>query len=165
MTTWAADDKAGETKHKVQKTDAEWKKILTPMQYKVLRKEGTEHARTGRYWDDKRAGTFHCAGCGEALFDAKTKFKSGTGWPSFWQPVKKQAVGTKVDKSFFSVRTEVHCASCGGHLGHIFDDGPEPTGKRYCINSVSLVHSADKGKKAPAPKAKSPAMKKSSSKR
>jgi peptide-methionine (R)-S-oxide reductase len=134
-------------KPKVHKSEAEWKAALSAEQFRVLRKEGTERAFTGKYWNDKRPGTYHCAGCGSSLFAADTKYKSGTGWPSFWQPVSKEAVGIKVDKKLWAVRTEVHCAGCGGHLGHVFEDGPKPTGLRYCINSVSLIHSADKAEK------------------
>ena len=119
-------------------TEAEWKEKLTPEQYKVLRKEGTERAFSSELNDEKRKGTFVCAGCGEALFASATKYKSGTGWPSFYQPIRPEAVGTKSDRSFLSVRTEVHCANCEGHLGHVFDDGPEPTGLRYCMNGVAM---------------------------
>lgn len=121
----------------VQKTDAEWKQQLTPEQYRVLRKQGTERAFTGKYWDLKAAGTYHCAACGQPLFSSETKFDSGTGWPSFWQSLPG-AVGTHEDRSWIMVRTEVVCGRCGSHLGHVFDDGPEPTGLRYCMNSVSL---------------------------
>lgn len=124
---------------KVVMTDAQWKKILTPLQYDVLRKQGTERSFTGKYWDNKQKGTYYCAGCKLPLFTSDTKYKSGTGWPSFWQPIKSEHVGTEVDKSYGWTRTEVHCARCGGHLGHIFEDGPQPTGLRYCINSVSLT--------------------------
>ncbi len=122
----------------VKLTEAEWKEKLTPEQYKVLRKEGTERAFSSELNDEKRKGTFVCAGCGEALFASATKYKSGTGWPSFYQPIRPEAVGTKSDRSFLSVRTEVHCANCEGHLGHVFDDGPEPTGLRYCMNGVAM---------------------------
>ena len=140
----AAAEKKGNTVNaansteKVVKTDEEWKKILTPEQYQVLRKQGTERAFTGEYHDHKGKGTYVCAGCGLPLFSSATKYDSGTGWPSFWQPIDPKAVGTEEDRSFFSVRTEVHCARCGGHLGHVFTDGPRPTGLRYCMNSVSL---------------------------
>ena len=123
---------------KIVKSDAEWKKTLTPEQYRVLREEGTERAFTGTFWDSHDKAVYVCAACGLELFASEHKFDSGTGWPSYWQPIKPENVETKVDKSFFSTRTEVHCARCGGHLGHVFNDGPEPTGLRYCINSVSL---------------------------
>ncbi|MBZ0256729.1 peptide-methionine (R)-S-oxide reductase MsrB [bacterium] len=119
-------------------TEVDWKKRLTDEQYYVLRKHGTERAFTGAYWDNKKDGLYLCAGCGQELFDSKTKYKSGTGWPSYFQPINKEAVGTRVDNTLFSTRTEVHCSRCGGHLGHVFDDGPQPTGLRYCMNSVSL---------------------------
>ena len=121
----------------VQKTDAEWKQQLDPLQYQVLRKHGTERAGTSPLNHEKRAGTFVCAGCGTPLFDSATKYESGTGWPSFWQPLD-EAVGTSSDRSFFMTRTEVHCAKCGGHLGHVFPDGPQPTGQRYCMNGAAL---------------------------
>ena len=123
---------------KIDKTEKEWKKILTADQYYVLRQQGTEAAFTGEYHDHKEKGIYICAACGNELFSSETKFRSGTGWPSFYQPVSESNVGTEVDRSYGMVRTEVHCARCGGHLGHIFEDGPRPTGLRYCINSVSL---------------------------
>jgi len=122
----------------LQKSDAEWQAELSPLAYKVLREHGTERAGTSALNHEKRAGTFACAGCGHALFDAATKFESGTGWPSFWAPLEG-AIGTQTDRSFFMTRTEVHCANCGGHLGHVFPDGPPPTGQRYCMNGVSLA--------------------------
>jgi peptide-methionine (R)-S-oxide reductase len=123
---------------KVEKTDQEWKAELTPEQYRVLRKKGTERAFTGRYHATKEPGTYRCAGCGAELFSAETKYESGTGWPSFWEPAKDDAVETERDRSLLGARTEVHCTSCGGHLGHVFPDGPHPTGLRFCINSCAL---------------------------
>ena len=121
----------------IEKSDAEWRQQLDPAQYQVLRKHSTERAGTSPLNAEKRPGTFVCAGCGEKLFDASTKFESGTGWPSFWAPLP-EAVGTTTDRSFFMSRTEVHCAKCGGHLGHVFPDGPQPTGQRYCMNGVAM---------------------------
>jgi len=118
-------------------TDAEWRARLTPEQYRVCRQKGTEPAFTGRYYDHKGKGVYRCVGCGEELFSSEAKYDSGTGWPSFWEPMP-EAVGTSTDTSHFMTRTEVHCAKCGGHLGHVFDDGPPPTGLRYCINGVAL---------------------------
>jgi peptide-methionine (R)-S-oxide reductase len=122
----------------IQKSDEEWRKSLDPQQYQVLRKHGTERAGTSPLNNEKRKGAFRCAGCGEPLFDSGTKFESGTGWPSFWEPLPG-AVGTSADRSFFTTRTEVHCAKCGGHLGHVFPDGPQPTGQRYCMNGAALT--------------------------
>ncbi len=122
---------------KVQRSEEEWKKTLDPQQFQVLRKHGTERAGTSPLNAEKRPGTFLCAGCEQAVFDAGTKFESGTGWPSFWEPLEG-AVGVTEDRAFFMTRTEVHCASCGGHLGHVFPDGPQPTGQRYCMNGVSM---------------------------
>ncbi len=119
-------------------TPAEWQKRLTPEQFYVLRKHGTERAGTSPLNKEKRAGTFTCAGCEQALFDASTKFESGTGWPSFYAPLPN-AVGEKSDRSFFMTRTEVHCSRCEGHLGHVFNDGPKPTGLRYCMNGVAMT--------------------------
>lgn len=122
----------------VTKSDAQWRDLLTKEQYRVLRKEGTERAGTSPLNMEKRDGTYHCAGCDLALYPSSTKYESGTGWPSFWQSLP-DAVATKRDRKLLSVRTEVHCRRCGGHLGHIFNDGPQPTGKRHCLNGVSLV--------------------------
>lgn len=122
----------------MEKTDEEWKRQLSPEQYRVLRKAGTEPAFSGRFWDHHERGDYSCAGCGQVLFSSSTKFDSGTGWPSFYQPVTKGALTEHADHAFGMTRTEVVCSRCGGHLGHVFDDGPNPTGLRYCMNSVSL---------------------------
>lgn len=123
---------------KIEKTEEEWKEILSPQQYEVMREEGTEVAFSGKYWDNKESGTYVCSACGLPLFSSETKYKSGTGWPSFWEPINETNVGSKKDLKYGWNRTEVHCNRCGGHLGHVFEDGPKPTGLRYCINSVSL---------------------------
>lgn len=119
-------------------TEAEWKEKLTPEQYQVLRQGGTERAFTGEYWDAKSEGVYRCAGCGEKLFSSDTKFESHSGWPSFFKPVADEMIEEEIDRSYGMVRTEIKCANCGGHLGHVFDDGPNPTGLRYCVNSASL---------------------------
>jgi peptide-methionine (R)-S-oxide reductase len=128
----------------VVKSREEWQQQLTPAQYRVLREHGTERAGTSPLNHEKRKGMFTCAGCGQPLFASETKYESGTGWPSFYAPLP-QAVGTQTDHSLFMTRTEVHCSRCGGHLGHVFDDGPRPTGQRYCMNGVALNFMPDEG--------------------
>lgn len=128
---------ASDEKFAVEKTQDEWRRELKPDAYRVLREHGTERAGSSPLNDEHRPGTFRCAGCGQALFDGDTKFESGSGWPSFFKPLPG-AVGTHEDRSHFMRRTEVHCANCGGHLGHVFPDGPQPTGERYCMNGVAL---------------------------
>ena len=122
----------------VEKTKEQWEQQLAPEVFRIMRKQGTERSFTGKYDGHKGDGVYVCAACGTHLFDSVDKYDSGTGWPSYYKPVNEMNVGTRVDKSFFSVRTEVHCARCGGHLGHIFEDGPPPTGLRYCINSAAM---------------------------
>lgn len=128
----------GETRTKIQKSDEEWRKELTPEQYHVTREHGTERAFTGPYWDNKRHGLYCCVACGRPLFSSETKYDSGTGWPSFYAPADTDAVTLHKDNSFLMTRVEVRCADCDSHLGHLFDDGPAPTGLRYCMNGTAL---------------------------
>ena len=134
-----AGHKAAAETFEVTLSDEEWRKRLSPEAYSVLRKEGTEYPYTSPLEQEHRKGSFACAGCGQVLFSSETKFDSGTGWPSFYQPISETAVGTRLDGALMMTRTEVHCARCGGHLGHVFEDGPPPTGLRYCMNGVAMT--------------------------
>jgi len=144
----AGSKEQSDERFEVSYSDDEWRRRLAPEQYRVLREHGTERAGTSALNQEKRAGTFHCAACGLPVFMTAQKFESGTGWPSFWQPLEN-AVATREDRSFFTTRTEVHCRRCGGHLGHVFDDGPPPTGLRYCMNGVAMTFEPAKGDHAP----------------
>jgi peptide-methionine (R)-S-oxide reductase len=138
MSIFGTKSRETEEKFPVEKSEAEWRAELSPEAFRVLRQHGTERPGSSPLNREKRQGVFACAGCGTPLFEAGTKYESGTGWPSFWAPIEG-AVATRSDRSFFMTRTEVHCATCGGHLGHVFPDGPPPTGERYCMNGVSLA--------------------------
>jgi peptide-methionine (R)-S-oxide reductase len=142
----AQSNKMEKDEYKISKTNAEWQTELSTEQYHILREKGTEIAFTGEYWKNYKDGVYHCAGCNTALFNADTKFKSGTGWPSFWKPINEENVKVVIDKSLGMVRKEVVCGVCGGHLGHVFNDGPKPTGLRYCLNSASLDFEEEEGK-------------------
>jgi len=134
----AGPARAAEGDYEITLTEAEWRERLTDLQFRVLREEETERPYTSKLNDETRAGIYHCAGCGLPLFSSQTKYDSGTGWPSFWEPLEN-AIGTREDRRFFLTRTEVHCRRCGGHLGHVFEDGPQPTGLRYCLNGAALT--------------------------
>ena len=134
----AESKKEAVSMEKIKISDDEWKKKLTPEQYRILREKGTEAAFTGEHWDNHRKGTYNCAACDMVIFSSESKFDSGTGWPSFYKPIAPDCIANQGDNSYGMIRTEVECARCGGHQGHVFDDGPPPTGLRYCINSVSL---------------------------
>tara|TARA_B100000945_G_scaffold249838_1_gene206411 strand:- start:1524 stop:2027 length:504 start_codon:yes stop_codon:yes gene_type:complete len=141
-----SNQKEEKNMNKTIKSEKEWKDCLTPEEYKILREKGTEMAFTGKYYKHKEEGVYICAGCGDNLFSSKTKYDSGTGWPSFWEPISGDKIKEEIDKSLPFVRTEILCNNCGGHLGHVFNDGPNPTGLRYCINSVSLDFKPKKDK-------------------
>ena len=144
----AQSAKVGEKRleNSAMKTEEEWRGCLTPEEYRILREKGTEMAFSGKYNNHKEEGVYKCAACGEKLFSSETKYESGSGWPSFWKPISKEKIATESDNSLFMSRVEILCNSCGGHLGHVFDDGPRPTGLRYCVNSVSLDFESLKSK-------------------
>lgn len=138
ISVWSVEQGELVPTFRITKPDGDWKQELSPEAYKVTRKEGTERAFSGTLWDNHREGVYRCVACGNDLFVSSTKFESGTGWPSFFEPVNEANIGTERDRKFFVERTEVHCARCGAHLGHVFEDGPKPTGLRYCVNGVAL---------------------------
>lgn len=140
--SFVSDSAAAEGKFEIEKSDEDWRKILTEEQFQVLRKEDTERPFTSALLEEKRTGNFHCAGCDLPVYGSYAKYESGTGWPSFYESLK-DAIGTKEDDSLFSVRTEIHCRRCGGHFGHVFDDGPPPTGMRHCLNGLALTFKPD----------------------
>ena len=142
-----AASEAGGTQDKVTKTEAEWRKVLSKDEFRILREKGTERAFTGKYWDSKAKGVYSCAGCGQALFSSEHKFRSGTGWPSFYQALSDEAVGRERDESLWMTRTEIVCSRCDGHLGHVFRDGPPPTGERFCVNGTALNFTSAGGAK------------------